>query len=168
MTESGEAVELESSAPRWKQYELASIGTRLAALLIDGLLVSAVVIVADLARGAAPFASGKPDIGSVAVSSVVGAAYFVPQMVLRNGRTVGKRALHIRVVRASESPMTVWIALVREIIGAQLVFGLTIVAIWVPSVWLVGLLDYLWALWDPQYRTLHDLLARTRVVRDPR
>ena len=78
----------------------------------------------------------------------------------RNGQTLGKQALGIRVVRMSGDPQTFWSATLREVAIKTLIFGGA-------GGFLFGiptLLDYLWPLWDDQRRALHDMLAGTRVV----
>ncbi len=70
----------------------------------------------------------------------------------KTGQTLGKKALHIKVVQLStgEHPSFVQ-AFVREIIGkiiSQLIFGL----------------GYLWPLWDEKKQAIHDKIAGTIVV----
>jgi uncharacterized RDD family membrane protein YckC len=158
--------------PRWRQYELAGFGTRLAAWLIDGLIVGGIAVGVRVLAGRPAIGSTSPTtrellISLVAVTAIT-AAYYVPQMVQRDGRTVGKRVMKIRVVRANEAPMDARTVVLREILCKQLGFGLTLVALAAPDIIVVGLIDYLWVLWDPQYRALHDMAARTRVVNAPR
>lgn len=73
-----------------------------------------------------------------------------------DGRTVGKRALGIRVVRHDDEAFGFARAARRELVckGAlALLWGMPL------------LLSFLWALWDPRGRALHDHMAGTRVVR---
>ena len=79
----------------------------------------------------------------------------------RNGQTLGKQALGIRVVRMSGDPQTFWSAAVREVAIKSLLFGgVGGLLFGIPT-----LLDYLWPLWDDQRRALHDIMAKTRVVK---
>lgn len=73
------------------------------------------------------------------------------------GQTVGKRAVGIRVVDVgSGGPPGRNASLLRAAFPP-------ILGILIPAFgWVV---PYLWAVWDPQRRGLHDRLARTRVVR---
>jgi uncharacterized RDD family membrane protein YckC len=79
-----------------------------------------------------------------------------------NGKTVGKRIVGIRVVRAGEEPMTWGRAAMRELVMRGLVIGL----IGTITFGIAGILDVLWPLWDKQNQSLHDHGAETWVVRD--
>jgi len=74
----------------------------------------------------------------------------------RNGQTIGKRAMGIRVVRDDGLPLTFATALVREALGRQ-VPALLSSGLYVP-------VDYLWPLWDRRRQALHDKIGRTLVV----
>jgi uncharacterized RDD family membrane protein YckC len=79
----------------------------------------------------------------------------------RNGQTLGKQIVGIRVVRDNGEPYTFWSAFVREFVVRQLLFG-------VVGSFFVGiaqLLDYLWPLWDETNRALHDMIVSSHVVR---
>jgi uncharacterized RDD family membrane protein YckC len=71
------------------------------------------------------------------------------------GATVGKFAVGIRVRRPDETPATWREAFLRPILPAFAGFV---------GGGLLGLLDYLWMLWDRQKQTLHDKIASTIVV----
>jgi uncharacterized RDD family membrane protein YckC len=139
--------------------------------LLDTCLAGGVAILIHAILTGRAFAGRNPTIGAqfglLGIGLVVAAAYDLPQMVRWNGRTVGKRALRIRVVRASGGPMTLGVAFVREILCKTLTFGLSVVSVFVPGIILLGLVDDLWILGDDENRALHDIVARTRVVRDP-
>lgn len=93
--------------------------------------------------------------------------YYPTLMVRTNGRTVGKILLGIRVVRINGAPMNVACTVWREVGLKIIVLGLA------RDVPVAGLfanqmifwVDGLWPLWDHENRALHDMLARTRVVR---
>lgn len=74
----------------------------------------------------------------------------------RNGQTVGKQALGIRVVREDGLPLTLATAFVREALGRQFLVFLTS-GLYLP-------IDYLWPLWDARNQALHDKIGRTFVV----
>ncbi len=80
-----------------------------------------------------------------------------------NGKTLGRMATGIRVIRTGGEEMTFGFAAVREIaikgllingVGGAVTFGLA----WI--------LDSLWPLWDDENRALHDFIVNTRVVMD--
>lgn len=72
-----------------------------------------------------------------------------------NGQTVGMRALNIRIVADDGHELSAIRAMGRCIIqgGLWILFA-------VP-----GVIDVVWALFDRESRTLHDLICRTHVVR---
>ena len=162
----------EKPRPRWEGHELAGIGTRFLASIVDALLAGFVTVAVNAAAGYESFPttdlSPADRVRLLTIGTIVGLAYFPPQMVRWGGQTIGKRALRIRVVRKSGEPITWWVAILREVICKTLTFGLAIVDVVVPGVQSLGLVDYLWAIGDRQNRALHDMAARTRVVRVPR
>ena len=79
----------------------------------------------------------------------------------RNGQTLGKQLLGIRVVREDGRPMSYGTSAVREWLAKTLLF--TVVATFTFLIPL--LLDYLWPLWDERNRSLHDMMVSTLVVR---
>jgi uncharacterized RDD family membrane protein YckC len=89
-------------------------------------------------------------------------AFLLVRRGKRNGQTVGKRLLGVRVVQTDGRRITTGRALLREVVGKEFVFGLL-------SLMLLGiplLLNYLWPLWDDEKRALHDRLAGTFVARN--
>jgi uncharacterized RDD family membrane protein YckC len=151
----------------WVGRPLASWGSRVAAQLIDWLVllvpvVALVVIVVAVAEGS--------DVGAV-VTAIVGflaylvaALLYAPVLMMRdgphNGQTLGKQALGITVVRDNGQPMSFGWSALREVALKGLALG--IASSIVPLIpWL---LDYLWPLWDGENRALHDMAAQTHVV----
>lgn len=145
-------------------YALATWGVRAVAYLIDQLIVSAVI---GVAFGIA-FAF-EPDTDDprrlleevlVTVGLPIGLLY-APLLLVRggerNGQTLGKQAMRIRVVRENGEPVTLSNALLRETLGRQLIAAFTY------GFYL--LIDYAWPLWDRARQCLHDKVAQTRVVR---
>ena len=146
--------ELEFPPGTWRGQPLAGWWYRVAAALLDGLIVgipaTAVVLAID------------PAIG-VLIWLTATLTYY-PLLMMRqgagNGQTFGKQIVGIRVVRESGEPYTYGPAALREFVIKYLLFGVVggfFLAI--PT-----LLDYLWPLWDEQNRALHDMLASSRVV----
>jgi uncharacterized RDD family membrane protein YckC len=165
--------------------DLAGRWRRLLARIIDGLVLSVVLIplsipmlrrpldhlqqvtnrYPDLSVPGAQAAITKADgklfgalVLFVIVSAVIVFFYDWPQHA-RWGQTLGKRALHTRVVTAyGRSPINGAIAARRSAVYAL-----------IPAVpvlgGLFGLLNELWVLWDPRRQCLHDKVARTIVIR---
>jgi len=79
----------------------------------------------------------------------------------KNGMSLGKQAIGVRIVRENGAPMTVGTAILREFVIKTLVIGFV-------GWFLIGLpilLDYLWPLWDDRNQALHDKMASTFVVK---
>ena len=167
-------------APAEAPYEIAQYGSRVVARIIDSVIEGIVLVPVSIwllwpaitrfidalpADGTLP-----PDVMQQWITDVTGASiwltaltlvvtfvYEVPQNV-RWGRTLGKRAVGIRVrPRDVDSVGLTWgTASIRwavEAGGAALVGGI------------FTLIDYLWPLWDKPWRqTIHDKAAKTTVV----
>jgi uncharacterized RDD family membrane protein YckC len=163
-----------ASVPVAGRYTLSGWWRRVGAQLIDGLIVGVGGVALAIAI-MAPFSAGFfVDDGVGVVALIVGfliavvcvsivALLYAPAMMARtNGKTLGRMATGIRVVRANGEPMTFGWAMLREVavkallvgIASSLTFGLA---------WLV---DVLWPLWDEENRALHDFVVNTRTVLD--
>jgi uncharacterized RDD family membrane protein YckC len=135
------------------------------ALSIDGILgILGVALLAALGAALAG-ADADSDAGATAIAILISPlivpfVYTAPMLASTNGQTLGKRAVKIRVVREGGEEITYGHALLREfvakVVAIQLVGGFLLV----PPV-----LDALWPLWDAENRSLHDMMAETRVVR---
>jgi uncharacterized RDD family membrane protein YckC len=162
-------------SPVGGRYVLAGWGRRAVAQIIDGLIIGVGALVLLVAI-TAPFSVGffaSDNAGFV--SLVVGLLFailcvtivaflYAPALMARtNGKTLGRMATGIRVVRASGEPITFGFAMLREVAVKALLFGIagSITA------GLANLVDYLWPLWDEQNRALHDFVVNTRTVLDP-
>jgi uncharacterized RDD family membrane protein YckC len=74
----------------------------------------------------------------------------------RNGQSIGKQALDVRVVTNEGGPVGLGTCLVREVAVKE--FGTVItVGLFLP-------VDYLWPLFDDEDRAIHDIVAETRLV----
>ena len=79
----------------------------------------------------------------------------------RNGQTLGKQAMGIRVVLADDGEaIGFWRGMLRTVLAQQLLAAITLYA--------YALVDYLWPLPDRRNQALHDKIASTLVVRAPR
>ena len=134
----------------------AGFGRRVAALLYDGLLVAALLVIFT---SAAVFLNHR-----VAVEPKTAGAWFylyraglIALIVgyyllnwLRSGQTLGMRAWHLRAVAESGKPMALKAAALRSLFGALA---------WAPAA-----LGVLWLYADPEHLALHDRFSKTRVV----
>ena len=81
-----------------------------------------------------------------------GTAYLTIFLSLWNGRTPGKRALDLRVVRLNGQPLSLFLSLERA--GGYAAGVAT------------GLLGFAQVWWDPNRQAIHDKIAETVVVRE--
>jgi uncharacterized RDD family membrane protein YckC len=156
------------------QYVLAGWWRRVGAFLLDGLIVG-IAGIALVAAITAPFSIGffaGDEFGIVSLFvgffiavlcvSVVALIYAPAMMARTNGKTLGRMATGIRVVRADGGAMTFGFAMLREVAVKALLFGIAGSI----TFGLANLADYLWPLWDEENRALHDFLVNTRTVLD--
>jgi len=155
--------------PVWAGLPLARWGSRVGAQLLDGLVLLVLSVVL-LAPGIVLLAVDATAAGVVLI--ILGglgyvalylfyAPYFMQRDGERNGQTLGKQWLGIRVVRDNGQPFDLGSGLLREFVVKQLLFA------WVGG-WFLGipwLLDNLWPLWEDENRALHDMIVKTHVVR---
>jgi uncharacterized RDD family membrane protein YckC len=150
---------------------LASWGRRAGAQIIDGIIITigAVVLFALLAAlgltvdtdgGAAAFIVAA--LIAVAVFSLVALLYAPAMMARTDGRTLGRMAMNIRVIRAGGQPISFGFALLREVLVKSLLVGVVASG----TFGLAWLLDILWPLWDEENRALHDFVVNTRTIVD--
>jgi uncharacterized RDD family membrane protein YckC len=142
--------------------ELADWGVRAAAQVLDTLLLAGIVLIVLLAvRVGSPDATNHTlEVIAYAVGIPIGLAYAPGLMArrgARNGQTLGRQAMRIRVVCDDGKPMTLGRGLLREVIGRQLLLAITF--------YVYALIDYLWPLWDKANQTIHDKVGSTRVMR---
>ena len=156
--------------------QLASWGQRLGATLIDFLLyfVASLIVglVVGFVLGIGFAASGGTDSGGftiaanlvgVAIGFIIYSAYtgiLMTRQGERNGQTIGKQALSIRVVRTDGRPITLGTVAVRHWLMKFIVFGYLAIL----TLYIATLLNYLWPLWDDENRAFHDMAASTREV----
>jgi uncharacterized RDD family membrane protein YckC len=147
------------SSANWRGYVFAGWWRRVGASLIDALVVGAVGFVFAVVFGIDPFSSDELSLRTL-TGLCVALAYFPAIMRATDGQTLGKMTTRIRVVRTDGHPMSLGRATWREVVLKTLAVSLI-----PPYLWVVGLLDDLWPLWDRENRAIHDMLAGTRVVR---
>jgi uncharacterized RDD family membrane protein YckC len=162
------------ATPAAGHWQLAGWWRRVAAHLIDGVVLGVLALVLFLILGAI-FGSGfliGDTTGVIAVilgfilwfaCIAVAALLYAPWMMARtNGQTLGRIAVGIRVVRPDGRPIDFGFAMLREVVVKWLLFGLALGSV---TGGIATLIDYLWPLWDEENRALHDLIVNTRTIR---
>jgi uncharacterized RDD family membrane protein YckC len=162
----GEKLIIETPEQTSIEFPLAGIGSRFLAILIDGLIQGAVIIVLLLIFVGLGFGfrsaglGGFPNAG-VWVAAVLIFAYFLLMYgyfilfeSIWNGQTPGKRLTHIRVIKDSGQPITAIDAVGRNLLRIvdQLPFayGIGVLCAWI----------------SPQSKRLGDYVAGTVVVHE--
>jgi uncharacterized RDD family membrane protein YckC len=135
----------------------APLGSRLGALLIDG-----VVNVLALALALGLYVAGLPLIliAALVLLTPLGWAKLLSRPGVLNGQTPGKHVAGIRVVPVEGGPLTFGHAVSREVLWKGIVIGGVGGLLVIPA-----LLNMMWPLFDDGHRALHDKAARTLVVR---
>ena len=155
---------------------LAGWGARFGAAILDALIITvpALIILSVLGLGALGASSSDSDTGivaavvglivTVAVITVISFLY-APLLMMRdgerNGQTLGKQVLSIRVVRHDGQQIGFGYAALREVAVKN--FGVGIASSFTFGI--ATLLNYLWPLWDDQNRAVHDMIVNSRVIR---
>jgi uncharacterized RDD family membrane protein YckC len=157
----------------WAGQPLASWGSRVGAWFIDLLIVILIFVVvlfviAAIAGGMSELSEGAAIATAIifGLTFVIALFFYAPLLMMRqgqrNGQTLGKQAVGIRVIRDNGQPMSFGWAALREVVLKGLVPAL-LNGVFIG--WLVQLLDYLWPLWDDENRALHDMVVSTHVVK---
>jgi uncharacterized RDD family membrane protein YckC len=156
------------------RHVLAGWWSRVGAQLIDGLIIGVggvlLVIAITAPFGILFFAGDEAGVVSIIFGlllavvcvSIVALLYAPALMARTNGKTLGRMATGIRVVRANGEPMTFGFAMLREVAVKALLFGFAGTL----TGGLANLADVLWPLWDEENRALHDFIVDTRSVVD--
>lgn len=156
------------------RYVLAGWWSRVGAHILDSVIVGVGGVLLAIAI-MAPFGIGffaGDDFGWVSLIvglliaivcvSIVALLYAPALMARTNGRTLGRMATGIRVVRANGQPIDFGFAMLREVVVKTLLFGIAGGL----TGGLANLVDYLWPLWDEENRALHDYVVDTRTIVD--
>lgn len=135
----------------------AGLPTRMLALIIDTLMVSAIISVTNILVSliGLPF-GGMTVLGLQVLSGfILGLGYWIVLEWRWNGRTVGKKLLRLRVVDSSGLKL-----LPRQLVVRNLLRSVDIL----PVFYLLGSVC---AFIDPRGRRLGDIAAGTMVVQEP-
>ena len=140
--------------------ELASWGRRLAALVVDTIVLASIIAFTVLAAGVSPeelndrILDGESFL--VLVIFVVPEAIYDTALIGSRNQTFGKMALGIKVVDAENRSSIGYIRAFRRWLSSATLWAMF---------WLPGLVDHLWPLRDSRNQSFHDKFARSIVVR---
>ncbi|MBI4897859.1 MAG: RDD family protein [Actinobacteria bacterium] len=159
-------------APAGPVYELSGWWRRVGAVFIDGIIVGVIAGILAVPLGGWQRADYYADSGNTSfnfqlngIGMLIWLVVFVvvvPLVMSRNnGRTIGKMATGIRVVREDGRDVDFGFALFRELVIKELLFQVVAII----TLGIATLLNYLWPLWDSQHCALHDKIVKSRVVR---
>ena len=148
-----------------KGRALATPGSRLAAVLLDGLISMPLVISLVVGIGLASGRDGRNEtvgigIALIGLSIMLSLALGIYQLVIisRDGQSIGKRIMKIRIVKYEDNsnPGFVHAVLLRAFVNG-LIGGIPLVGPF------YALADPLF-IFGEEHRCLHDLIASTKVV----
>ena len=138
-------------------HELASLGSRFLALLIDavilgiiGFIVNSLIGGQQVTTSATGATVAVNSTGSI-ISFIIGAVYYAVLFQIWNGQSVGKKLLGIRVIKTDGSSATAVTGIIRYIgyyIDTFVIF-----------------IGWIWAFFDSKKQGWHDKLAGTIVVK---
>jgi len=142
------------------EQQLASWGRRLAALLVDVIVLVVAISVALVAAGmTADELRDRVENGEtllVIVLFLIPEAIYYTWMVGSRSQTVGKMAVGIKIVDAESRAPIGYLRAFRRWLSTAAMRAL----FWIPAI-----VDHLWPLRDPKNQALHDKFARSVVVR---
>src|SRR2546421_10311273 len=139
------------------QYEIAGIGSRFLAQIIDSLIITVILIAITILAAAlgGVFSSGELAIlVEVILGFILLAGYFLVSEAAWNGQTLGKRSARLRVVGDHGEPLTIAQAAIRNLVR---IVG------FLPFFYAIGMLTLFI---NGRGKRLGDFAAGTLVVRD--
>ncbi len=148
--------------------ELARIGARFAARLLDVIILAVLLFVVGLLLATVLLSGDEIDLNDfsasginrsgIVISLLVGIGYEVVQTAVW-GRTLGKRLVGVRVIHATHGGLPGW----GKAFGRWAIPALPVV---IPFIGVIlSLLCYVSASWDRVYQGWHDKAAGTLVVK---
>lgn len=143
------------------EEQLADWWTRAGGFVLDQLVIAGIAAVVALVVILLMGDTSRDTVEVVgyAIAIPLGLLYaplLMARRGIRNGQTLGKQAVGIRVVRTDGQPVTFWTGVLRNVVGQQVPVAVTF--------YLYALADYLWPLRDPRNQALHDKIAKTLVL----
>jgi uncharacterized RDD family membrane protein YckC len=158
---SGDKLIIETPEQTVLEFPLAGIGSRSLALAIDTLLQIAILIALGLLGAIISYEAYLPRFGKQYVYAILIFVAFFSQFgyfaffeTIWNGRTPGKRWIHLRVIMDSGRPLGAQGAILRNLM--RIVDSL-------PSIYAVGIIT---SLISPQNKRVGDYLAGTVVIQE--
>lgn len=137
-------------------YELAGIGTRIAAHFIDLLVFGAVMYVTLIIVGMAMVVFGSAAMFLLMMVTAFGFfAYFIVSEAFFQGLTIGKKACKLRVLNVDGTPVSIKGAVLRNLVR---------IADILPNFYLAGITMLFL---NPKAQRIGDLVAGTVVVKEP-
>lgn len=157
----GDIFSLETPESVTVGYEVAGVGTRFLAALVDTAIqvaiVVAVFVVMAALGGSISGAGGFVAIAiGILIISIVLLGYYIFFELIWNGQSPGKRTLHLRVIQTNGYPVTPFAILIRNILR---------LIDWLPSLYAVGVIAMIA---NRRAQRLGDLAAGTMVVKEGR
>jgi len=140
----------------------ASWGRRLAAALLDTVFLTGAILAALLVLGFVTAALGTEEdegwlLALLVLIVFAGPFVYYTMMIGARGQTFGKKLLRVAVRDADSIDHTIGYG---RAFGRYLMTTLFWLLLYVP-----GILDALWPLWDRRKQTWHDKVVRSVVVR---
>ncbi len=157
----GDIYSLETPESVTVGYDVAGVGTRFLAALIDTALQVAIMVallIVTFAVGGGVEGTGgfvAFAIGLLIINAVL-LGYYIFFELVWNGQSPGKRALHLRVIQTSGYPVTPFAVLIRNVVR---------IVDWLPSLYAVGVITMIA---NRRSRRLGDLAAGTMVIKEGR
>src|SRR5438105_14678618 len=139
------------------QYEIAGIGSRFLAQVVDSLVIMVILIAITILAASlgGVFSSGELAIlVEVILGFILLAGYFLISEAAWNGQTLGKRAARLRVVGDPGEPLTIGQAAIRNLVR---------IVDFLPIFYAIGMLTLFI---NGRGKRLGDFAAGTLVVRD--
>ena len=139
------------------QYEIAGIGSRFLAQIIDSLIIFVILVAITILASAlgGVFSSGELALLiEVILGFVLLAGYFMISEAVWNGQTLGKRSARLRVVGDHGEPLTIAQAAIRNLVR---------IVDFLPVLYGIGMLTLFIS---GRGKRLGDFAAGTLVVRD--
>ena len=139
------------------QYEIAGIGSRFLAQVVDTLVIMVILIGITILAASLGGISGSGELAilvEVILGFVLLAGYFLISEAAWNGQTLGKRAARLRVVGDHGEPLTIGQAAIRNLVR---------IVDFLPIFYAIGMLTLFI---NGRGKRLGDFAAGTLVVRD--